>query len=145
MLLQSINTPKNGFPQPGSATFDPGTPVSWWLLRAPVVFIHCLLLFGSGDASCLSHLKNALTSTKLQSQVPECLAKPCPPPPPAGCLNSNTTFISLCLGGSSSLSLRHAAHLLLFARASSSVLQGSVNFFVRDESLLYSHSYLIWY
>lgn len=62
-----------------------------------------------------------------------------------GCLKSNTTFISSCLGGSSSLSLRHAAHLLLFARASSSVLQGSVNLFVRDESPLHPHSYLIWY
>lgn len=47
-------------------------------LQAPAAFIGDLLLFGSGDASCLSHLRNALTSTKLQSQVPECLAKPCP-------------------------------------------------------------------
>lgn len=45
-----------------------------------------------------------------------------------GCLNSNTTFLSSCLSGSSSLSLRHVAHLLLFARASSPVLQGSVKF-----------------
>lgn len=60
-------------------------PISSWVLggrRGGAVFIHCYLLFGTTeDASCLSHLKNALTSTKLQSQVPECLAKPFPPLP----------------------------------------------------------------
>lgn len=76
--VSSINTPKNvffltWFGHPGTRS-----SISSWVLQAPAAFIRDFLLFGSGDASCLSHLKNALTSTKLQSQVPECLAKPCP-------------------------------------------------------------------
>lgn len=75
--ISCINTPKNVF----SDLVQPHMIQAHFLVGAPVL-IHCFLLFGTTkDASCLSHLKNALTSTKLQSQVPECLAKPFPPLP----------------------------------------------------------------
>lgn len=68
---------------------------SSWVLRAPAVFTRSLVSWGGAgskrrrscscvnEASCLSHSrpKNTLISRKLQSQVPECLAKPCPPLP----------------------------------------------------------------
>lgn len=124
MLLQSRQLDKHSkeFSWPGSATSDPGLPCP----RG------CLFSFVVSSSSDLRTMRPALATLKIPyfNTTPITSAGMSRHAIPAaslvGCLNSNTTFISSHLGGSSSLSLRHVAHLLLFARASSSVLQGSV-------------------
>lgn len=75
-------------PWPGLHVWpSPPVCVLLFLVRAPAVFIcsnlveiHCSCSCVN-EVSCLSHSHPKKHPRKLQSQVPECLAKPCPPLP----------------------------------------------------------------